>query len=105
MSDIVTDQNCQNTYVAIFVSDIVCIADGPAPEDKSNDTVTIVLAVCLSLVTVLVVVLTGYIFWKRKATQAKATSNPYEVPLRNIQVDVSFGTYLFALLLSRYPHD
>ena len=68
------------------MSVISFIADEPVSADKSDNTLVIVLAVCLSLVTIVVIVLVGYMFWKRRATQAKSTSNPYEVPLRNIQV-------------------
>ena len=72
--------------VSIFICNITFIVNGPVTDDKSNDTLVVVLAVCLSLVTAVVVVLVGYMFWKRRTTQSKSTSNLYEVPLRNIQV-------------------
>ena len=62
-------------------------ADEPVTTDKSDNTLVIVLVVCLSLVTIVVIVLVGYVFWKRRVvTRAKSTSKSNEIPLRCIKV-------------------
>lgn len=68
------------SYIIIFI-----VAD-EAVDNASHNTVTIVLANCLSVLAVGFFIIVGYMLWKKRISKSKPVPNLYGVPLQEIKV-------------------